>query len=128
MTVNADYPAVPPTTGGPCSWQELEALSGHVGLVNAGSFSSDDRRIVSAGADGTVRFWDAQSGDEIAVRLYHLSGGETATLRTDGSGAVGVSPGAWEWLGWRFVNPETGKADMLPAEYFGPLTLYDRYR
>jgi len=40
-------------------------LHGHIGMVYALTFSPDRRRLVSAGADSTVRFWDLETGQPL---------------------------------------------------------------
>jgi WD40 repeat protein len=50
----------------------LRTLSGHSHFVFACAFSHDDRVIVSASADYTLKLWDARSGECLS------------TLRTDG--------------------------------------------
>ena len=102
----------------------LEELRGHSGGVWSCGFSRDGSRVVSSGLDGTVRLWDASTGQEHGVRMHHLPGGEHATLRTDGSGAVQVSRGAWRWLGWLVPDPRTGALERYPAEIFGPLPVW----
>ncbi len=60
--------------------RELLTLRGHTGAVKAVAFSPDGRRIASAGADpkdpsapkdGTVRVWDAATGEAVQVLRGH---------------------------------------------------------
>ncbi|MBI3409675.1 MAG: WD40 repeat domain-containing protein [Planctomycetes bacterium] len=43
---------------------EIRRLEGHLGPVYTAAFSPDGKKIVSGGADASVRIWDAKSGKE----------------------------------------------------------------
>ena len=45
----------------------MATLSGHKNAVKSYAYSPDGRRIVSAGSDGTLKIWDAGSGNEITT-------------------------------------------------------------
>ena len=60
---------------------------GHAGLAN--SVACDGATLVTAGAAGTARIWDARTGQQ----QHHLTGhnprGELGGLRPDGHGRLG---------------------------------------
>ena len=94
------------------------------------AWSPDGRRIVSASADGTVRFWDAATGAELAPTIYHLSPprGENTWASVDhpNNRIVACGPDAWRSLGWVVPEAGTGMPEMLPAETFGALPVMGR--
>jgi serine/threonine-protein kinase len=47
------------------TWKELVRIPGNVGGYRNSAFSSDERRVVFAGNDGTVRLWDVATGKEV---------------------------------------------------------------
>lgn len=52
---------------------ERFSLVGHEGEVYAVTFTPDGRQVVSGGEDGTIRFWDAQTGRPIQTIHAHPS-------------------------------------------------------
>ena len=60
--------------------KELAILEGHRASVNALSFSPDDKKIASCSDDGTVKIWDAITGDVLQ------------TLRHGAIGELGIQP------------------------------------
>jgi WD40 repeat protein len=44
-----------------------DTLKGHTGMVQAVAFTSDGKKLATASADGTVKIWDAASGNVVAT-------------------------------------------------------------
>ena len=97
--------------------RELAVMSGHRGLVNTLGFSSDGERLFTGSFDGTVRMWDARTGD--LFRTIHRHGWAVNVLRVlsgDNHILFGAVDGASAIL-----HIETGESviDLEPHE--GPV-------
>jgi WD40 repeat protein len=60
-------------------------LRGHSSMVNSVNYSPDGAWIVSAGADGTLRIWDAVRGNLLRVLRGHTHYVQAACFSPDGS-------------------------------------------
>jgi WD40 repeat protein len=97
------------------------ALTGHGGPVAAIAASADGSTIATAsgdteasGGDGTVRVWDADTGQAVAT-LAALPGGGHAAWFPDGSYRADDSTGAL-WWAIKLCRSESGEVDpYLPA-------------
>jgi WD40 repeat protein len=59
-------------------------LDGHTGAVPGAVFSPDDRRIATASHDGTVRIWDAGTGQEALTLRGHAGAVQCVAFSPDG--------------------------------------------
>jgi WD40 repeat protein/serine/threonine protein kinase len=50
---------------------DLATLRGHAGTVTSVAFAPDGTTLATASADGTVRLWDAETGNERAILWQH---------------------------------------------------------
>jgi WD40 repeat protein len=61
------------------------ALTGHVGTVFAVAIAPDGTWLATGGQDGTVRIWDAATGQERAVLTGHLGAVYAIAIAPDGT-------------------------------------------
>ncbi len=73
------------------SWQLLRALEDATELVNGVAWSADGERLVSAGNDGTLRWWNPHNGQCILSRQGHE--GPIQSLRASPDGRLLASCG-----------------------------------
>jgi WD40 repeat protein len=64
----------------------------HRGLVQDLRFSDDGKALVTAGADGTVKFWDPTTGRERTTLRGSPAGLTGLTLAAEGDAVAATSP------------------------------------
>ncbi|MEX0728923.1 MAG: WD40 repeat domain-containing protein, partial [Planctomycetaceae bacterium] len=71
----------------------IQYLEGHASPVHAVGFSPDGKLMLSAGTDGTLRFWDRATGELISAIKPHDRAILTLAVSPDGKQAVTAGAG-----------------------------------
>jgi WD40 repeat protein len=66
------------------SWQRIAALDDPNELVFGVAWSADGERLVSAGSDGTLRWWNPQTGECLWSRQGHAGPAQSLRASPDG--------------------------------------------
>jgi WD40 repeat protein len=93
------------------------SLEGHRSTVHALAFAPDGRRLLSAGADGTVRIWDVGEGQEANALTGHAGAVRSIAIDDDGwiaSGGDDGKPRLWDLNSAKVI-------EVLP-KLLGPIT------
>ncbi len=101
------------------SGQIVRRFQGHTGIITAISPSPDDRWLLSASLDQTLRIWDPNR-DEPLLSLF-FAGDDWIAWTPEGYYAG--SPGGEKLMGWHVNNGREQMASFYPAAQFRK-TLY----
>jgi len=90
--------------------REVRTLRGHAGPVYSVALSSDGRRVVSGGKDGTVRVWAGATGRLLSTLTGHTGPVNAVAISGDGRIVSGGQDGTMKvW------DPPTGGPDRQTA-------------
>jgi WD40 repeat protein len=84
----------------------LHTLSGHERATECLAFSTDGRILASGGWDGTMRFWDVQTGEQLKVLTDKDTGGPVLSIAFSPDGKT-LATGGWD-CSVRLWDAETG--------------------
>ena len=92
---------------------EVYARASHTAEVNGAAFSRGGRWLVTAGEDGSLRLWEAESGELAATLVSMFETNDWLVAAPDG--LFDGSPEAWDQILWRFAGRTT---EVRPVEVY----------
>jgi eukaryotic-like serine/threonine-protein kinase len=99
-------------------------LKGHKAAVQSVSFSRDGNRIVSGSGDGTIRIWDVESGQSIAILDGQSGPVSSVVFSPDGKQVVSASWGRvfnlWDVASGRRTRSMSGHTQGVACLAFSP--------
>jgi len=108
-------------------WPSSELVISHVGSsVNSIALSSDGQHIISASCDGTIRVWNATTGETVAGPFYgHSNSVTSVAFSPDGHHIVSSSSDltirAWNAMtGETVAGPFSGHSHWVTSVAFSP--------
>lgn len=96
---------------------ELKKIEGHLGPIYCADFSPDGKKIISAGADGSLRLWDTRTGKELRRLDGHAGRIWAVAFAPDGrrvvSGGFDGSVRLWDLASGREIRKFPGHTDYV---------------
>lgn len=88
---SAVAPFSPITAASAAQVETVDELTGHGGEITNVTFSPTGTMLASSSRDGTVRLWDASTGDELRVLAGHTDRVRAVSFSPDGSQVASAS-------------------------------------
>jgi len=106
------------------SGKELPPLVGHENAIEDFHSSADGKTLISASADGTIRFWDISTGDLLKT-LGDADGSMISSIALSADGKYLVSGHFYQEFAIKLWNVATGKVIKIYDGHQGGVTAVD---
>jgi len=102
----------------------LLTIKEHGGSINSCAFSPDDKYVLSAGEDRTLKLWDLETGEEVKTFKYHDDGVNCCAFSFDGklivSGSKDETVKLWNAMTCEELARLEGHYDPVNSCSFSP--------